>query len=399
MKINTDPKKIKEILTKRIERIVEKSSLEKRLSSKKQLRIKLGIDPTTSDLHLGNAVVLWKLKEFQDLGHKIVFIIGDFTAQIGDPSGRSSVRKALTKEEIKRNMRNYKKQIGKILDLEKIELVYNSHYLEKTKLPEIHKIFHFFSVNKILERDMFQERKKKNEPIWLHEFLYPVFQAYDSVVIKADIEVGGSDQLFNMMTGRHLQSRLGQPPQDILTTKLLLGTDGKKKMSKSFGNYIGIQDSPKEQYGKIMSIKDDLIPEYFELCTRFHLKEIEKIVLELKKGKTNPKTIKALLAREVVSIYHGKKAAQKAEKEFEAIFKDKKEPADILEMKIKEGKENILDLLVKTKLVSSKTEAKRLILQKGVKINGQIEKDWKKNIEVKKNQTIQVGKRKFIKIK
>jgi tyrosyl-tRNA synthetase len=398
MKINTDPKKIKEVLTRGVEKIIEKESLIKKLRSGKQLRIKFGIDPTAPDLHLGNAVILWKLREFQELGHKIVFIIGDFTARIGDPSGRLDARKMLSEKEIKENMKTYKEQIEKILDLQKIKLVYNSCHLAKLSLTEIYRIFHFFTVNQILERDMFQERRKKEKPIWLHEFFYPLFQAYDSVVVRADIELGGSDQLFNMIMGRHLQPYFQQPPQDIMSMRLLIGTDGRKKMSKSFGNYIGIQESPEEQYGKIMSIKDELIPDYFELCTRVPLKEVRKITTDLKNKRINPRDLKAQLAREIVNLYHKKAAARKAEREFERIFKEKKLPTKIPEIKIREKTLNILDLLVKTKLASSKSEAKRLILQRGVKIDRKIETDWQKLIEIKKDQILQVGKRKVIKI-
>ncbi|MDI6602497.1 MAG: tyrosine--tRNA ligase [Patescibacteria group bacterium] len=398
MKINTNPEKIQEILTKGVERVIEKKSLIKKLQSGRQLRIKFGIDPTAPDLHLGNAVILWKLREFQKLGHKIIFIIGDFTARIGDPSGRLDARKMLSEKEIKENMKTYKKQIGKILDLRKLKLVYNSCHLAKLNLSEIYRIFHFFSVNQILERDMFQERRRKEKPIWLHEFFYPVLQGYDSVAVKADVELGGSDQLFNMIMGRHLQPYFKQLPQDIVTMKLLVGTDGRKKMSKSFGNYIGIQESPEQQYGKIMSIKDELILDYFELCTQLPLKEIRRIAIDLRDKKINPRDLKAQLAREIVSLYHKKAAARRAEKEFERIFKEKKLPKKIAEVKIKEKTLNILDLLVKTRLVLSKSEAKRLILQRGVKIDGKIETDWQKVIEIKKDQVVQVGKRKFIKL-
>lgn len=394
----TNNQKILELLTRGVEEIIEKSSLEKKIKSGRQLRIKCGIDPTVPDLHLGNAVILWKLREFQKLGHKIVFIIGDFTAQIGDPSGRLDARKMLTKKEISYNMKTYRKQIGKILDLQKIDLVYNSQHLNKLSLAEIYRIFQFFSANQILERDVFQERRRRQKPIWLHEFFYPVFQAYDSVVVKADVEIGGSDQFFNMMMGRQLQPYFKQSPQDILTMKLLVGTDGRRKMSKSFGNYIGIQESPNEQYGKLMSIKDELIPEYFELCTQIPLREVKKITRDLKNKKVNPRDLKAALAREIVTIYHGKRKAISAEKEFERVFKERELPSQIPKINIKEKNLNILDLLIRTKLVSSKSEGKRLILQKGVKIDGKLQNKWQEIIEIKKGLIIQVGKRKIAKL-
>lgn len=396
MKINTQ--KIEEILTRGVETVIEKDSLEKKLKSGRQLRIKLGIDPTAPHLHLGNAALLLKLKEFQNLGHKIVLIIGDFTAQIGDPSGRIDTRKVLTKKEISYNMRTYQRQIAKILDLKKIDLVYNSWHLNKLSLAQIFRIFQFFSVNRLLEREAFQERRKRQEPIWLHEFLYPIFQAYDSVAVKADVEIGGSDQLFNLMMGRQLQPHFNQPPQDILTMRLLLGTDGKRKMSKSFGNYIAIEESPTEQYGKIMSIKDELIPDYLELCTQIPLKEVKKIIRDLENKKVNPLDVKARLAKEIVGIYQGKDKALFAEEEFERVFRKKELPSKIPEIRLKEKSINILELLVKTRLATSKAEAKRFILQKGVRINSQLQTDWQAVIEIKKEMVIQVGKRKIVKI-
>lgn len=390
--------KINDILTRGVENIIEKENLLKKLKSGKQLRIKHGIDPTASDLHLGNAVVLWKLREFQKLGHKIIFIIGDFTAKIGDPSGRLSERKPLSEEEIMENMKNYKEQMGTILDMEKTEIIYNSRHLSKLSFAEIYRMAHFFSVNQLFERDMFQERKKMGRPIWLHEFFYPVFQAYDSVVVKADVEIGGSDQLFNMMMGRQLQPHFNQSPQDILTTKLLIGTDGTKKMSKSFGNYIGIKESPNEQYGKIMSIKDELILEYFELATFFSLEEIKRIETDIKSKKTNPRDAKARLAFEIVSVYHGKPAAQKAEEEFKKVFKNKETPSKMPEIKIPEKELSIVDLLVKVGLAPSKSEGRRLIAQGGVKINGKVQKDAKQSIKIEKGAIIQVGSRRFAKI-
>ena len=393
-----DSKKIEEILTRGIEEIIEKESLVRKLKSGKKLRIKHGIDPTVSDLHLGNAVILWKLKKFQNLGHEIILIIGDFTARIGDPSGKLTARKMLTENEIKNNMKTYKKQMGKILNLNKTKIVYNSRHLSKLSFAEIYRISHFFTANQMLERDMFQERKERQKPIWFHEFFYPIFQAYDSVAIKADLEIGGNDQLFNMMMGRQLQPRFNQPPQDIMTMELLIGTDGGRKMSKSFGNYIGIQEGPNEQYGKIMSIKDGLIPQYFKLCTTLPSIEVKKIEKGLVNKKINPRDAKAKLAYEIVSLYHGQKSAAEAEKEFNKIFKKKELPSKMPTISIAQKNIGILDLLVKTKLASSKSEAQRLILQKGVKINGEIQTDWKKTVNIKKGTVLQAGKRRFMKI-
>lgn len=398
MKVKTDAKKIEEILTRGVEKIIEKESLVKKLKSGKRLRVKLGIDPTSPDLHLGNAVVLWKLKEFQDLGHKIVLIIGDFTAQVGDPSGRLSPRRVLTEREIKENMKAYRFQIGKILDLKKTEIIFNSHHLSSLKLSQLYRLFSFFTVNQILEREMFQKRISLKKPIWLPEFFYPILQAYDSVVVKADVEVGGSDQLFNMLLGRQLQSFLNQSPQEIITMKILVGTDGREKMSKSFNNFIGIAESPNEQFGKLMSIRDELIPQYLELCTRLPMEEIKKDIQLLETGQINPRDLKRKLAREVVSLYHGKEMAEKAQREFDLVFREKKPPSEIPEVKIKEKNINILELLLKTKLANSKSEAKRLISQKAVKIDGELKENWREVVEIKKGMVIKVGKRKFVKI-
>lgn len=408
MQINTDSQKINELLTRGVEHIIEKESLRKKLKSGRQLRIKFGIDPTAPDIHLGNAVILWKLRDFQDLGHKIILIIGDFTAQIGDPTGKLSTRKMLTQQEIEENMKNYKNQIGKILDVKKIKIVYNSDHLGKLTLADIYQIFHFFTANQILERDMFQEREKKGKPIWLHEFLYPIFQAYDSAAIRADVEIGGSDQLFNMTMGRQLQPHFGQDPQDVMTMKLLIGTDGEKKMSKSVGNYIGIQESPEEQYGKIMSIKDELILDYFELCTRISLKKIKELEKDLKAKNVNPRDLKSRLAKKIVEIYHGKTAAKKAEKEFNRVFKEKKVPSKMPVFIVPQESYPVLKLLVELNLAQSKSEAKRLIEEGGVKIikptidNKQLTiklRDWKEEIKIQDEMILKVGKRKFAKIK
>ena len=373
------------------------------MKSGRALRIKFGIDPTAPDIHLGNAVILWKLRDFQALGHKIVLIIGDFTAQIGDPTGKLSTRKMLTPQEIKKNMRNYKNQIAQILDVKKVEIVYNSNHLGKLTLADIYQIFHFFTANQILERDMFQERRKKGNPIWLHEFFYPVFQAYDSVAIRADVEIGGSDQLFNMTMGRQLQPHFKQAPQNVMTMKLLIGTDGEKKMSKSVGNYIGINEPPEEQYGKIMSIKDELILDYFELCTRIPLKEIKEMEKELKAKNINPRDLKSRLAKEIVRIYYGKEAAEKAEKEFNQVFKEKKTPSKMPIFIVPQGSYPVLKLLVELNLASSKSEAKRLIEEGGVSIKIKNQKSkikkWETEIKIQDEMVIQVGKRKFVKIK
>jgi len=397
MKINTNPEKIKEILNRRVEEVINKEALEKKLLSGKKLRIKLGVDPTGSKIHIGRAIPLWKLREFQDLGHQIVLIIGDFTAQIGDASDKQAMRKCLSEQEIKENLKDYTKQIGKILDIKKVEFRYNSEWLGRLSAKELLNLAKNFTVQQMIQRRNFKERWDQNSPIGLHEVGYPLLQGFDSVAIEADVEIGGFDQLFNLNTGRDIQKIFNQKPQDIMVLKMLLGADG-RKMSTSWGNVINIIDSAQEQFGKIMSIKDELISDYFEFCTQLPLLEIQKIKKELKVKKINPKQVKLRLAREIVGLYHGKEEAKRAEKEFEKVFKKKELPTDIPEIKIKEKTLSILDLLVKIKLAPSRAEAKRLIIQKGIKINNQVFQKWKGVIEIKKGTIVQKGKREFVRI-
>lgn len=389
--------KIEELLTRGVEEIIEKESLVKKLKSGKKLRIKLGIDPTGPKIHIGRATQLWKLRAFQELGHKIVLIIGDFTAQIGDASDKDVMRKSLTKKEVETNMKNYKKQIGKILDIKKVEFRYNSEWLNKLSAKDLVKLSMIFTAQQMIQRRNFKERWDAGKPIGLHELDYPIFQGYDSVTIKADVEIGGIDQLFNVLAGREIQRALGQTPQDVMVLKMLNGLDG-RKMSTSWGNIITIIDEPQDMFGKIMSMKDELMLQYFELCTLLPLSKIEEIKRDLANQKVNPRDVKAELAGEIVSSYHGKKEAEIAKQEFNKIFREKQLPSEIKEVKIERTKSLILDLLVKTKIAFSKSEAKRLIIQKGIKIDGKIEDDWRKEIEIRKGMTIQAGKRRFIKI-
>jgi tyrosyl-tRNA synthetase len=389
--------KIKELLTRGVEEIVDFKHLKNELESGKKLRVKLGIDPTAKEIHLGNAVVLRKLREFQDLGHQVIFLIGDFTAKIGDPSGRVSSRKPLTDKEIKENMANYKKQVAKILDLERVEIRYNSEWYNKLKLNDFLSLTKLITLNKLLEREDFKNRLKKKLPLGVNEILYPILQGYDSFILKADVEIGGKDQLLNMLMGREIQEKLGQKPQDIITLSLLEGTDGVKKMSKSFNNFIGIDFEANEMFGKIMSIPDQLIIKYFILCTNLPLSEINEIKEKIEKGE-NPRDFKAKLAYEIVKIYHGEKLAQKAEAEFNRIFKEKKLPTQIPVLKLKDKELKLVDLIKKTDLVPSKSEIKRLISQGGIKIDGKVERNWQKKIEIKDKIIIQIGKRKFIQI-
>ena len=397
MKTNVDPEKIKELLMRGVEEIIDKDRLNKRLSSGERLRIKHGIDPTGPRIHLGRASQLWKLRAFQDLGHQIVLVIGDFTGLIGDASDKDSLRPVLEEGQIKENMKDYTRQIGKILDIDKAELHYNSEWLDRLTAKDLIKLAMKFTAQQMIQRRNFKERWEQGKEIGLHEMLYPLLQGYDSVAIKADLELGGSDQLFNLLAGRDLQKAFGQEPQDIMTTKMLLGTDG-RKMSTSWGNVITVMDEPEEMYGKIMSMRDECLLDYFELCTQVGEEEMEKIKADLSGLKVNPRDIKARLAREVVGLYHGAKVAQEAEEKFNLVFQKKEIPIDIPILKIEEEQSALLDILVQAKMASSKAEAKRLIIQGGVRINGIVEKDWQKMIKVVSGTVIQAGKRKFIKL-
>lgn len=366
----------------------------KALKSRK-LIIYHGVDPTAPDLHLGHSTNYLLLKKFQDLGHQVILLIGDFTARIGDPTGRISARKALTKKQVLKNYRTYKEQVGKILDFKSkknpAQVKFNSKWLEKMNLKDIMKLMTGFTRGQMIKRNMFQQRLKRGQEIYLSEFLYPLLQGYDSVVMDVDVEVGGTDQTFNMLVGRRLMKKYRQKEKFVITTPLLENPKtGKKLMSKSEGNYIALNDSANEIFGKIMALPDETIIPCFKLCTEFPLSGIKKII--------NPRDLKARLAKEIVAMYHSKKAALAAEKEFERVFKKKGLPSKIPLVKIKKKKLAILDLLLKTKLVSSKSEAKRLILQKGVKIDSKVQGDWKKIIEIKKGLIIKVGKRKFAKL-
>lgn len=398
LKMMAKNQKIEELLGRGVEEVIDKNHLQKRLLSEEKLRIKFGIDPTAPDIHLGQSAILWKLRDFQELGHQIILIIGDFTARIGDPTDKLAPRRPLSIKEVKANMKTYERQVSKILDLKKTKIVYNSKFLSGMSFEELFRLSHLFTVDQMLERDMFQKRRASQKPIWLHEFFYPVLQAYDSVNVKADVEIGGSDQLFNMLAGRNIQPHFKQEPQDVVTMKLLVGLDGKQKMSKSLGNYVGIEESPEDQYGKIMSIPDGPMGDYFELATRLSLIEIIEIKNNLEQHKINPRDVKARLAREIVSLYHGAVAVKAAEGEFNRIFKEGMVPSKIPKVQLAEKSLGILDLLTKMKLAPSKSEAKRLVEQGGVKIEQEEIKDWRDIIEIKKGQVVRVGKRKFAKI-
>jgi len=363
----------------------------------RQLRIKLGLDPTSADIHLGHTVVLRKMRQFQDLGHKAVLIIGDYTARIGDPSGQDTTRPILSPEQIEQNAKTYFEQAGKILDTSesKLEIRYNSEWLSDLKLADIIMLTNCMTVARMLERDTFELRHKKGEPIGVHEFLYPLMQGYDSVMVKSDVELGGTDQTFNNLIGRDIQRAYGQPPQVVITTPILVGLDGKEKMSKSKGNYIGVTDEPNDMFGKVMSISDDMMENYFTLLTDFTDEEISEFV-----GPAwHPKKAKITLADATVSTFYGGAAAEAAAKEFDKVFAQKQLPNDIPEIEISAEPIMASKLLVHCKLVSSGGEAKRMIKQSAVSINGQKVIDPNTEITPTKGMVIQVGKRRFAKIK
>ncbi len=394
MEINKE--KIEQILSRNVEKVIEARNLEKRLLRGGKLRIKHGIDPTGPQIHLGRAVVLWKLKEFQDLGHKIVLILGDYTAQIGDPSDKLHKRPFLSEKQVKENLRKYQQQIGRILDSKKIEWRKNSEWLSRLSPRQLDELADLFSIQQMVARRNFKVRWNNQEEISLRELHYPLYQGYDSVVIKADVEVGGNDQLFNLLAGRKIQQAYKQKPQDILIVEMLEGLD-REKMSTTRGNVININDSSQDQYGKIMSMHDDLIIKYFKLCTLLKKKEVEGMAGQMKKG-ANPRDFKAKLAYEIVKLYHGEKQAQKAAKEFDRIFKERKTPKNVPIFKTKSEKDKLINFLSKSKLVSSKGEARRLIEQRAVEIDGQIIDDWRYELKPKTGMIIKVGKRRFLKI-
>jgi tyrosyl-tRNA synthetase len=392
-----------EIIKKNTVEIIEESELFEKLKSSieknQPLRIKYGIDPTAPEIHLGHTVPIKKLKDFQNLGHKVIFLIGDFTARIGDPTGRKETRPILSVEEINENLKNYKEQVSKILDIDKTEFVYNSTWLTKLNLEEIIKLTSIFTVAQILEREDFTERYKSKRPIFLHEFLYPLLQGYDSYVLKADIEIGATEQKFNLLAGRTIQSYFGEEKQVVITMPILIGTDGKLKMSKSYKNHIPINTTPFDMFGKIMSIPDDLMNDYFSLLTDVK-EEIYKDLIS-----KNPRDAKALLAREIVKEFFSEKDAIEAENEFNKIFREKEIPSEVPLVEVEkeilnsDGEIEIIEILWKKNMVGSKSEARRLISQKAVKVDGFVITDPYQKIKIQDGMVIKIGKRKFYRIK
>ncbi|TMI90678.1 MAG: tyrosine--tRNA ligase [Bacillati bacterium ANGP1] len=383
--------------------IVTEEALLAKLAEGRPLRVKLGLDPTAPDLHIGNAIVLQKLRQFQDLGHEAVLIIGDFTGLIGDPSGKSETRPSLTPQEIERNAETYREQYSRILDPHRTRVAFNSQWLGAMKFYDVIKLAGRTTVHRILERDDFAKRYAERLPIHLHELLYPLCQAYDSVAVQADVELGGTDQKFNNLMGRELQREVGQAPQVVVLTPLLPGLDGVQKMSKSLGNAIGITDPPNEMYGKVMSLPDPLMIPYFEYCTQVPLEEIRALEAALGSGRAHPRDAKRRLAREITRRYHGEAAALAAEAEFDRVFGSRELPEEIPDVtlgrdRLRGGRIRLARLLVETGLADSNTDARRLISQGGVSLDrARVHEDLE--VEVRDGLLVQVGRRRFARVR
>ena len=392
-----DQQKVDELLSRNVEDVIDREHLRTALLSGKKLRVKYGIDPTGNRIHIGRAVTFWKLKEFQDLGHVIVLIIGDFTAQVGDPSDKLDKRPMLTAAQVKTNLKTYLSQIGRILDIKKTEVRYNSEWLKKLNFQEISEIAESFTVQQMVERRNFRDRWEAHKDISLREFMYPLMQGYDSVAIKADVEIGGTDQLFNLLAGRKIQERYRQKPQDIMIAKMLAGTDG-RKMSTSWGNVINVIDPPDEQFGKIMSVHDDQVGNYLYLATGLPNETIRRYMDGIKSG-DNPKKIKEELAFAVVERYHGEKAARAAAEHFANLFSRRGEmPTDIPGLKLKDGHISPADLIVVSGVVKSKSAARRLVEQGGFDVNNKQWRDPQASLDLQGGEVIKIGKKRFFKV-
>lgn len=391
----TDEQKIAQLLSRGVEEIFVREDFEKDLLSGRELRVKLGIDPTGPKIHLGRAIPIRKLREFQKLGHKIILIVGDFTAQIGDASDKTEKRPLITRATIDENLKDYKSQIGKILDLDKVEFVYNNDWLSKLNFQDVTQLADCFTVQQMLARRNFKDRYDAGTEISLREFLYPLMQGYDSVAVKSDVEIGGFDQLFNVKAGRIVQEFYGMPKQHIMVGTMLEGTDG-RKMSTSWGNVINIVDEPNDMFGKIMSLRDELIIKYFTLCTDLSLEEIAEFEKQLKDTSNNPRDIKFILAEEIVKMYHNEKLASQARQNFIEVFKNKGVPDDVPEIDGQEG-DTFAELALKAKQIESKADWKRLVEDGAVSYEDETKiTDYK---ELAKSATIKIGKKRFLKIK
>lgn len=399
--MNEEIKRALELIKRGTVDLIEEEELIKKLEKSykegRPLRIKAGFDPTAPDLHLGHTVLLRKMKQFQDLGHEVYFLIGDFTAMIGDPTGRSETRPPLTKEQVLENAKTYKEQVFKILDPEKTKIVFNSQWLSKMTAEDMIRLCAKYTVARILEREDFKKRFESGLPISIHELIYPLFQAYDSVALEADVELGGTDQLFNLLIGRDIQREYDQEPQVILTLPILEGLDGVQKMSKSLGNYVGIMESPYEMFGKLMSIPDELMWKYYLLLTEFSEEEIDNMKASVEKGELHPKEVKKRLAKYIVTQFHSEEAALKAEEEFERVFSKKELPTEVPTVVIPAGKVWVPGLLKDQGLVKSNSEARRLIAQRAIDLNKEVLTQEELNLSTGE-YVFRIGKKKFLKV-
>jgi tyrosyl-tRNA synthetase len=389
----TEAKERAQQLSRKTVEVISNDELAHKLAENRPLRIKLGMDPTAPDLHLGHTITLKKLRDFQHFGHTVIFLVGDFTATIGDPTGRSELRKPLTRDEVERNAETYKRQVYKILDPQRTELRFNSEWMDHVSIRELIQIAANLSVARMLERDDFERRLAEQQPLFMHELLYPVIQGYDSVALKADVELGGTDQKFNMLVGRELQRAMGQQPQVVITMPLLEGLDGKRKMSKSLGNYVGLTDSPEEMFGKLMSIPDAVMQKYFELLT-----DVDGTEVRHPKSKTeHPMDSKKRLASTIVEEYYDRKAAEKAREYFETKFQRRQVPSDVPEFKLGQ-KTWICELLKQLKFTASTSEARRLLGQGAIRVDGTTITDVNFQFVPGEHSLLEVGKRKIARI-
>ena len=388
---------IQEVLIRQVAQVLPSREGLESLMKKRKLRVYIGIDPTGGKLHLGHTIGLRKLQQFADLGHEAILVVGTGTVLAGDPSQREHARPSITTKEIEENMRTWKKQASKIIDFTKVRMRYNGDWLLKLSVKDILGIASHISSSQLFQRDMFQRRLAKGDTVWTNELLYPLLQGYDSVALDTDVEIGGTDQVFNMLVGRELQQKMKGREKFILTVPMIVGLDG-KQMSKTSGNTVNIEDSPQNTYGKLMSLRDELMISYFELCTDLPMEEIKKLENDLQKKKISPRDLKMRLARTIVSKYHNEKKAREAEKEFQQVFQNKELPSDIREASLSKKELSLIDALVEGSLVLSKGEARRVIEQGGVKVDGIVQKDANTPITSNRGMVIQVGKRKFLKL-
>lgn len=385
------------ILTRRVEQVLPSAEGLAKIMAERKIRLYLGIDPTSNQLHLGHAVVLRKLQEFAEAGQEVILLIGNGTVKIGDPTGKDKTRPVLTDEIIEQNFLTWKEQASKILDFEKIQIRYNAEWLDKLDFPEMVKLLSRFTVQQLLERDMFQERMKNGQPIHMHEILYPVMQDYDAVVMDVDLELGGNDQLFNMMVGRQLQADMNNRDKYVLTVPLLVGSDG-RKMGKSLGNFIPLTDTPEDMYGKLMSITDDVMGDYARLLTDISLEEIESMESAVAQESLHPMEMKKRIAAEIVTWLHGAEAAERAAQHFASTVQDKEIPQDIPELSVESAEISILDLVMQSEVPSSRSEARRLIEQGGVELESQKYTDPTHVLVPASGQVLRVGKRNYFRI-